>query len=85
MAENATLTIQGVETSDGAKTIAEMSDEERRQSGAVTSRFPLTLKEARELLDGDETLRGILGDDFVNKYLAVNEVRSSFVSSKPIT
>ena len=40
-------------------------------------RLPLGLEHAREYLDQSEALRKGLRDNFVTKYLAVNEVRSS--------
>ncbi|KAJ3490279.1 hypothetical protein NLI96_g1520 [Meripilus lineatus] len=73
VAENLELTTRSVGTFDGAKSIAEMSDLERKESGVGTLRLPLTLPEARKRLGQDETVREILGDDFVTKYLSVNE------------
>lgn len=75
VADNLELTTRGA----GDKSIAEMSEEERIEFGVGASRLPLTLPEARERLGGDQTVREILGDEFVTKYLSVNEVRFSLL------
>lgn len=79
VAENATLSVRGVEEGEGAKTIAEMSDKERFEAGVGSSRLPLTLAEARTRLSGDQGIRDLLSHDFVDKYLSVNEVRYLFL------
>ncbi|KAJ3490294.1 hypothetical protein NLI96_g1517 [Meripilus lineatus] len=73
VAENLNLTTKGVDTSDGAKTIAEMSEEERRESGVGASRFPLNLPDARKRLSDEATVREILGNEFVSKFLITME------------
>jgi len=53
---------------------ATLSKEEREELGIGERKMPLKLEEAREHLDQSEVLRKGLGDNFVTKYLAVNEV-----------
>ncbi|EIW78078.1 glutamine synthetase guanido kinase [Coniophora puteana RWD-64-598 SS2] len=57
----------------GAKTPAELSDAERREMGIV-KRMALSWEEARENLAKDEALKGIMGNEAVELYLAVNKV-----------
>jgi len=52
---------------------ATLSKEEREELGIGERKMPLKLEEAREHLDQSEVLRNGLGDNFVTKYLAVNE------------
>jgi glutamine synthetase len=53
-----------------------LDKEEREELGIGERRLPLKLEEARKYLDQSEVLRKGLGDNFVTKYLAVNEVCS---------
>jgi len=53
---------------------ATLSEEEREELGIGERRLPLKLEEARKYLEQSEVLRAGLGDNFVTKYLAVNEV-----------
>ena len=62
----------------GSKDIAAtLGKEKREELGIDERRLPLKLEEARKYLDQNEVLRKGLGDNFVTKYLAVNEVCSS--------
>ena len=65
-----TLSIAG-----STETIARLGKEKREELGIGERRLPLTLEEARGYLDQSEVLRKGLGDNFVTKYLAVNNVR----------
>ena len=56
---------------------ATLGKEKREELGIGERRLPLKLEDARKYLDQSEVLREGLGDNFVTKYLAVNEVRSS--------
>ena len=67
-----TLSVAGCEV-----TAAKIGKEKREELGIGERRLPLKLEEAREYLAQNEVLRKGLGDEFVTKYLAVNEVRSS--------
>lgn len=61
---------------DCATPVARMSVEERRALGVEgAGRLPRTIEQARRNLEQDEELRAVFGDDFVEKYVAVNEVR----------
>ena len=53
---------------------ATLSEEKREELGIGERRLPLKLEEARKYLDQSTVLREGLGDNFVTKYLAVNEV-----------
>lgn len=64
-----TLSVAG--TMDIAATL---SKEKRGELGIGERRLPLKLEEARRYLEQSEVLRESLGDNFVAKYLAVNEV-----------
>ena len=55
---------------------AALGKEKREELGVCERRLPLKLEEARRYLKQNEVLRNGLGDDFITKYLAVNEVRS---------
>lgn len=55
---------------------ATLGKEKREELGICERRLPLKLEEAREYLERNEVLRNGLGNNFVTKYLAVNEVRS---------
>ena len=54
---------------------ANLSKEKREELGIGERRLPLKLEEARKHLDQSGVLREGLGDNFVTKYLAVNDVR----------
>jgi glutamine synthetase len=47
---------------------------EERQSLGITNNLPMSIAEARESLDGCWELKGVLGEEFVEKYLSVNRV-----------
>lgn len=53
-----------------------LSKEKRKELGIGERKLPSKLEEAREHLGRSQVLRKGLGDNFVTKYLAVNEVRS---------
>jgi hypothetical protein len=53
---------------------ATLGREKREELGIGERRLPLNLEEARKYLEKSEVLREGLGDNFVTKYLAVNEV-----------
>ena len=55
---------------------ATLGKEKREELGIGERRLPLKLEDARKYLDQSEVLREGLGDNFVTKILAVNEVRS---------
>jgi glutamine synthetase len=52
---------------------ASLSEEERRRRG-VDGRMPLSLEEARDKLLSSKAVTDIFGDEFVEKYIAVNQV-----------
>ena len=54
---------------------AYLSVEERAKKGII-GRLPRTLREARDAAWRDTTINDVLGHDFVEKYLDVNEVRN---------
>jgi glutamine synthetase len=54
--------------------IAYKLSREERESLGVTNSLPRTIAEARESLDGCWELKGVLGEEFVEKYLSVNRV-----------
>ena len=56
---------------------ATLGEGKREELGIGERRLPLKLEGARKHLDQSEVLREGLGDNFVTKYLAVNEVRFS--------
>jgi glutamine synthetase len=66
---------------DGPISAANMGEEKRRKYG-ITKRMPLSWEESMKAFGSDELLKDILGDELVDKYLAVSEVssRSSFLS-----
>lgn len=51
----------------------DLSAEEREKRGIVRQ-FPRTLSAARDIARNDATINDVLGKDFVQKYLGVNEV-----------
>ena len=61
---------------DCAKTAFLVSETERKAVGLENpGRLPKTIHEARSLLLANKELSQILGEDFVQRYVAVNEVR----------
>jgi len=56
----------------------ELEEGERKRRGIV-GRLPRTLVDARAFLRADQELCSVLGEEFVEKYLAVNEVRFIFI------
>lgn len=67
---------------DCAKPVFEMDEAERNAyfRGQSVGRLPRSVKEARDTLRRDEALgEKVLGKEFVEKYLAVNEVRTLVV------
>ncbi|KAI0040196.1 glutamine synthetase/guanido kinase [Auriscalpium vulgare] len=59
----------------------ELSEGERKRRGIV-GRMPRTLPDARELLRQDAVLHEVLGQEFVEKYLAVNETLEKHLSAE---
>jgi len=59
---------------DSLEIAATLTKERREELGIGERRLPLKLEEARRFLDQSAVLREGLGDNFVTKYLAVNEV-----------
>lgn len=55
-------------------TMAYKLSKQERQGLGITDNLPRTIAEARESLDGCWELKGVLGEEFVEKYLAVNRV-----------
>jgi len=70
-----TLTVSGY--LDIAATLGE---EKREELGIGERKLPLKLEEARKFLGQNEVLRKGLGDNFVTKYLAVNETLQEHLS-----
>lgn len=62
---------------DSADMASALSEEKGEELGISERKLPLKLEEARKFLDQNAVLREGLGDNFVTKYLAVNEVRLS--------
>ncbi|KAF9650030.1 glutamine synthetase/guanido kinase [Thelephora ganbajun] len=60
---------------------ATLGKEKRKELGIGERRLPLKLEEARKYLDQSEVLRKGLGDNFVTKYLAVNEILQEHLSA----
>ena len=69
-------TKKALSVSGSVDVAATLGKEEREELGIGERRMPLKLEEARKYLEESEVLREGLGDNFVTKYLAVNEVRS---------
>ena len=73
-------TVHGLDTgkalgiANSPDSAATLGKERREALGIGERRLPLKLEEARGYLDRNEVLRKSLGDNFVTKYLAVNEV-----------
>ena len=60
-----------------------LSKQERQDLGIIDN-LPRTIAEARESFDGCWELKGVLGEEFVEKYLAVNRVSLHPVWISPI-
>ena len=58
---------------DGPVSAANMGEEARRSLG-ITKRMSLTWEESMKAFGSDELLRRILGEELIDKYLAVSEV-----------
>lgn len=71
--DQTSLTLKDLST----KSAAELSPEERTTFG-VKDRMSLSVEEARQRLSDNATLRALLGNEFVNAYLSVNEASSPF-------
>jgi len=69
------LELQIEEVDDSA---VDLSAEERERKGII-GRFERTLSAARDLARRDEVINDILGKEFVQKYLSVNETMEKFV------
>lgn len=64
-----------LETGDCTTPVALMTPEQRRAAGVEkVGRLPTALDQARKNLAADASLRTVLGDDFVEKYISVNSV-----------
>ncbi|KAI0686936.1 glutamine synthetase/guanido kinase [Cytidiella melzeri] len=62
-----------LQSGDCVKPVVLMTDEEKAEKGVRNvGRVPSTLGEARNYLEADQELRGMLGDKFVSTYLQVN-------------
>ncbi|KAH9855703.1 FLU1-II [Lenzites betulinus] len=67
---------------DCVKPVAEMSAEERAAVGLANPlRLPQTVADARRALAADETVRDVLGTNFVDTYLSVNETFEKYMES----
>ena len=64
------------------KSAAEMSPEERTAFG-VRNRMSLSVEEARQRINEDAVLRELLGSEFIDIYLRVNQASSSFQNRQP--
>ena len=62
---------------------AEMSPEERAAKG-ITKRFPLNVESARQYLLEDRKIGGVIGEDVVEKFVAVNKVSQSGVVDRAV-
>lgn len=76
---------RGVEEGDslrhgdcGEKSPAELSDEEKKDKGVVTQ-FPGNLKDALKVLEDDDGMKEILGDEVVQKYISVKRAEIDIV------
>jgi glutamine synthetase len=65
-------------------TLAHMMSREERESLGIINDLPRTIAEARESFDGCWELKGVLGEQFVEKYLAVNKVSPHSARRSPI-
>ena len=55
-------------------TMAYKLSRQERESLGITNNLPGTIAEGREALDSCWELKGVLGEEFVETYLAVNRV-----------
>jgi len=77
--------LRGLETSmplqvkdcPGPKCAFEMTEEERKAMG-ITKRMPLSVKEARQNLATDMGMEEVLGKNFVEKYLSINQASNLY-------
>jgi len=75
--EDAVLT-----TGDCVKPAAQMNEAERKAVGLENPRrLPRTIEDARKLLGEDAYLKDKLGEEFVVKYTAVNELFQKFLTA----
>jgi len=70
-----------LECKDVQEMPASLSEDERRKLG-VKKRLPLNRAEAREYLRADNGLRNFFGKEFIDKYLAVNELLATALSDE---
>ncbi|KAI1798339.1 glutamine synthetase/guanido kinase [Ganoderma leucocontextum] len=68
-------------TGDCAKAVYEMNVTERKAVGLENAaRLPQTIRDARALLGADAAMKSALGEEFVEKYLVVNELMEKFMT-----
>ena len=65
-------------------TMAHRLGKQERESLGITNTLPRTIAEARESLDSCWQLKGVLGEEFVEKYLAVNRVSQQLAWRSPV-
>ncbi|KAF9268833.1 glutamine synthetase guanido kinase [Marasmius fiardii PR-910] len=70
-----------VKDCQGPKCAWQMDDGERKALGII-KRMPLNIEEARENLERDVVMRGVLGDELVEKYLSVNKTLGDALSNQ---
>ncbi|KAI0324637.1 FLU1-II [Cubamyces sp. BRFM 1775] len=76
--EGALLTV-----GDCVKPVALMSERERGEVGlANPTRLPGDIAAARKALAADEVMRGVLGAEFVDAYISVNETMEKFMQGE---
>ncbi|KAI0646184.1 FLU1-II [Trametes meyenii] len=69
--------------SDCPKPVPEMTTEERVMLGVSSAlRLPKTITDARKALAADEHLNSVLGEEFVDTYIRVNETLEKFMRGK---
>ncbi|KAI0782558.1 hypothetical protein C8Q75DRAFT_737524 [Abortiporus biennis] len=89
--EGMKLEIAGCHGEDGdAMTLAQMGREERLERGhgirngdEKSERLPLNIEDARERMRNDTMVKELLGVEFVEKYLTVNETFEKYFASDP--
>ena len=59
--------------SDGILSVANTGEDARRSLG-ITRRMSLTWEESTKAFRSDDPLRNVLGEELVDKYMAVDEV-----------
>ncbi|KAI0642082.1 FLU1-II [Trametes meyenii] len=68
---------------DCPKPIPKMTSEERATFGVSNPlRLPKTITDARNALAADENLKSVLGEEFVNTYIRVNETMEKYMRGK---